>query len=398
MIPFDIGDPASPNAGFAAGTPITLPGSTAKIIAINDTPYQILLTFSGLSGTPYKVPSGWARILPVAANQQQVTWTIDKSLSPSLALISDLTLECYMVGEELPTMHPIIRQIGGSVKAVSATQVQNDGMPLGTAFVEATAQVPNGISPFGSNVIIDNDGNFYFMGLSNGSPENFMQSSTIAGRVNILIGNQDVPVQLGASGGQTNGDVTIRAGARLLGGGGVFIVDTFGNITGLGLTLGAAALLDNGALVTGSGTLTKYANVATAGQGVPPIRAVLEPPTTIAVTTLQNVLTFTPNANGLYVAYMRVRLNNGTSPQLMQCRVQYTDPDTGSTPAVPFQMINAAGTVQTATGVGTNFANGTWDSLPIFFRAKGLAAITLQYQDPANTPNDQVNGAILQIA
>lgn len=398
MIPFDIGDPASPNAGFAAGTPITLPGSTAKIIAINDTPYQILLTFSGLSGTPYKVPSGWARILPVAANQQQVTWTIDKSLSPSLALISDLTLECYMVGEELPTMHPIIRQIGGSVKAVSATQVQNDGMPLGTAFVEATAQVPNGISPFGSNVIIDNDGNFYFVGLSNGSPENFMQSSTIAGRVNILIGNQDVPVQLGASGGQTNGDVTIRAGARLLGGGGVFIVDTFGNITGLGLTLGAAALLDNGALVTGSGTLTKYANVATAGQGVPPIRAALEPPTTVAVTTQQTVLTFTPAANGLYMAMMRFRMNNGTSPQAITAAVSYTDPDANNTPSDPFAFVSgSSGAYLVAAGV-TNFANGVYIGQPVFVRAKASTAISLIYRDPAGTPADQVSGAIVQIA
>lgn len=353
MIPFDIGDPANPNAPYTPGTPITLPGSTARLIAINDTPYQLLLTFSGLSGTPYKVPSGWARIFTLEANQQQVIWTIDASLAPTSAIISDLTIECYMPGEPLPDMHPILRQVSGS-----STVIANE---LGTTADGLTVSTPT-------------------LGTITGETD-LLPYSTQSGAERAL-------VLKAMSGGNT------AEGLRLTNTGSIVEVSVPGSLAVAGPTD-----LDNSAIQTdGLGHMNVWGNAPSVGQGLAAVRVAVEPPVTVTATTLQSIANVTPPANGLYVAYMRVRLNNGTSPQLMQCRVQYTDPDTGSTPAFPFQMINAAGTVQTATGVGTNFANGTWDSMPIFFRAKGLAAITLQYQDPANTPNDQVNGAILQIA
>lgn len=392
MQSFDIGDPGSPNAGYSQDTPITLPGSTARLLALNDSPYQILLQFVGLNGQWLKVPSGWARVFPVAANAQQVSWKIDQSLDPTSAVISDLTLECYMPGEDLPNQWPIMRQMGGQVKAVSATQVQNDGMPSGTSFVEATSQVPVGISPFGSNVILYNDGRFYFVGISNGAAENFLQAVLSAGIVTIVLGGQDVPITLGAGSGHTNGDVTIGAGARLFGAGGAFEVDTAGNITG------GAANLDGGALVSsGTGLFSTYGVHATAGQGLAAIRASLEPPASVAVTTLQTVLTYTPPVSGLYLAVMRFRVNNGTSGQLVKAQVTYQDADTGSAPAIPFQGVSSARSYLVAAG-SVSFANAVYDCQGLLFRAAGGQAISLQYQDPGGTPNDLVSGAIIQLA
>ena len=128
MIPFDIGDPANPNAPYTPGRPITLPGSTARLIAINDSPYQILLQFGGLGnagGVNFKVPSGVARIFPVQANAQQVSWMIDQSLAPATAVISDLTLETYTLGEELPNQYPIVRQISVGNSIVTNTSPAN---------------------------------------------------------------------------------------------------------------------------------------------------------------------------------------------------------------------------------------------------------------------------------
>lgn len=92
-----------------------------------------------------------------------VTWSVQSTLGGTNSTISQVTVIAFDKGEQLPIPSAIslTRQtnVGNTISTMTNTnQVNNDGNPATTIFVEATQ---SGNSS-GSNVAIGNDGSFYF--------------------------------------------------------------------------------------------------------------------------------------------------------------------------------------------------------------------------------------------
>ena len=111
----------------------------------------------------------------------------------------------------------------------------------------------------------------------------------------------------------------------------------------------------------------------------------------VAVLTLQTILTFTPTVDGHYRANLTAVLANGTSGNAITGKVSYQDA-TGVNRSSNFQLISGS-TSLIAAGV-SSFVNGAWAGVPLYFFAKAGTAITIQFQDPTNTPNDTVSAAL----
>ncbi len=116
-------------------------------------------------------------------------------------------------------------------------------------------------------------------------------------------------------------------------------------------------------------------------------------PVKVVVTalTLQTILSFTPTVDGWYRANITAVLANGTSGNAITAKVNYQDA-TAVNRSSNFQLISGS-TSLIGAGV-SSFVNGAWAGVPLFFFAKAGTAISIQYQDPTNTPNDTVSAAL----
>ena len=160
----------------------------------------------------------------------------------------------------------------------------------------------------------------------------------------------------------------------------------------LGFLITFAGLSNTGGPTSLSGgAITNIAGQALAGAlgvvGTPvaPAKVV------VAVTTLQTILTFTPTVDGHYRANINPVLANGTSGNTITAKVNYQDA-TGVNRSSNFQLISGS-TSLIGAGV-SSFVNGAWAGVPLYFFAKAGTAITIQFQDPTNTPNDTVSAAL----
>ena len=127
------------------------------------------------------------------------------------------------------------------------------------------------------------------------------------------------------------------------------------------------------------------------------VAAVIAAPGPFAVTSigLKTVLSIAPSANGLYRMSVHVLLNNLVSGNALTVSVSYKDA-VGTNRSSNMTLI-AGSTSVIAAGV-TSMANGAWAGNSLTFYAATGANITLNYNDPNNTPNDVVNAVLERLA
>lgn len=384
--------------GQTVSDTIGSPRDNAVVVVRNESLFTLYATLPGAGVAGVDVPPDcWERF-----DTGDTAWDGTFSITPTMefsnttgnALSARFTIRTYRSGEpcNLPYgPQPLVRYVNvgdGQVTTTTTTQVQNDGLPRGTTFIEATAQLPNGVLGFGSNVQITNGGYLNVAGIVQGSPNTLLQCNADSPdndglHTGVWIGGNIVPVTLGGGNGvSSTGTVTINSGGNLVHGGG-----------------GAIASFDNGGLVTdGAGRLATVAGHATAATscGVP-VPVAHTAGTHITALTDTIIATHTPGSIGLYQVNMRFLLNNGTSGQLIKAYVKFNSGNSGSSITNYFQFIgNAATAYLTAAGV-SSFTNSEYGGGTLLILANTTAAIELHYQDPANTPNDFVSGSITRL-
>ncbi len=161
---------------------------------------------------------------------------------------------------------------------------------------------------------------------------------------------------------------------------------------------GGQTTLDDAKFSTdGNGNLSKVGNQAAVGFGVPVIVAQALY-VTVAVTTLQTILSFTAPADGDY-RVSATALLNGTLPASPALLISYTEPLLSGTPTAYFMTTGQSGAMTVLSGSQATFTPPT--SLPcppITIRAKGGTTITVKYQDGVGVPNDRVSAFIERLS
>ena len=169
-------------------------------------------------------------------------------------------------------------------------------------------------------------------------------------------------------------------------------VATFDN---LGALVAFAGLSNTGGPTSLSGgAITNIAGQALAGA----LGVVVTPPApakvVVTALTLQTILSFTPTVDGHYRANITAVLANGTSGNAIRAQVNYADAG-GVGRSSNFQLIS--GSTSLIAAAVSSFVNGAWAGVPLYFFAKAGTAISIQFQDPTNTPNDTVSAALERI-
>lgn len=251
MIPFDIGDPAT-YPGKAGSVSNQLAYKQGMLLVINDSPYQLRIRPSS-SDTYFTVPPTAPREVPLKAGDFTIDWLVTGTLAASNPPISDVALEFYEPGEEIPA-YPMtfVRQanVGNTVTTTAIAQVINDGNTAPTTVVEAT---PSGGG--GSQLLLHNDGS----GLLGGGHIAIDNAGNITGASLAAseIGAGYPAANLGA--GTLAAGVTVPA-AQVSGT--VASATNATNLTGGTLSSTGAASLDGGTLTTnGAGTISKIVQI-----------------------------------------------------------------------------------------------------------------------------------------
>lgn len=127
------------------------------------------------------------------------------------------------------------------------------------------------------------------------------------------------------------------------------------------------------------------------------VAAVIAAPGPFAVTTIgvKNPIIIAPPANGFYRMSVHVLLNNAVSGNALTVSASYRDAN-GTNRTSNMTLISGSTSV-IAAGV-TSMANGAWAGNSLSFYATTGANITLNYNDPTNTPNDTVNVILERLA
>ena len=156
----------------------------------------------------------------------------------------------------------------------------------------------------------------------------------------------------------------------------------------LGGNFGGAA-----AWIGGLGNIGAVGGQASAGSfGVPVIvaQAINQH---ITSTANQTLASFTPPADGLYVAYASFVFSNGSNSTITM-RAAFTDPLLGTGVHALFSTTN--GFTNALAFIAT--PGTTVPAAPITFYAKGGSAITLEFQDTTGTPSDHVTMQLMRLS
>lgn len=309
----------------------------AHVNVYNESPCELLVTVGGDTTVQ---PAGAWNTYGILPSITSITVIVDVVLSG--AQVSKLYAVWYAPNEAYE--RPILGNspIGGIITGVIAQELQGSGQTL---------------------FLTEHD----VSGVPTLTPGN-AANGTVALSGNDPSGNPQIALQ--TIGGATPG-VTVNGGLTV-----------FTNTGG-----GIEMILQSGQIVT-------YLNQATFGAGVPAIIAGFHD-VAITTTAINNVLNyFTPNdgQNHVYRVNGWLDLNNGTSGQLIAFQVSYTDPRTGLGNTTPFT--TPSSTASSAMNGALSFGNGRLPCHPMVIECKPGTAISINYRDPANTPNDKVSGFV----
>ena len=147
--------------------------------------------------------------------------------------------------------------------------------------------------------------------------------------------------------------------------------------------------------------ITRLGNQNAAGNlGVPVVvaEAVGVAVTTTAATQILNYTTpngaLDLNSDGLYEVAGNFAVNNGTNGNNISFTVNYTEPNGTNTTTV--LITNSYGNT-IATNGSNSVNNGGYTCLTMLLSVKAGTAITVNYQDPTNTPNDIASAVIKRL-
>lgn len=104
------------------------------------------------------------------------------------------------------------------------------------------------------------------------------------------------------------------------------------------------------------------------------------------------IISATPSVNTVYRISAFVRINNGTSGNLVSFLVTFWDPDKpgGTSDTATFQAWVGTSPLKVFDGSSTSFLNNYYTCVPITVMHTAGKAMTVTYNDPTNTPNDHV--------
>lgn len=353
MNALDVGDPSvNLSAKVAFG------GSVGWLRFLNYSPY----------GLDVKLNRGTFRMLPYTPRdiladvaESPIAWTIAFALGGASSSTSDLTIEAYDENEPRPPLPP---GFGTPLVSVGTTVVANE---LGTAQEGLTVSVPS-------------------------NPAVGTGTQTLFPYVTVAAQTRSIILQTLLSSVATNALALLAATAFGLVAGDAYFYNNLG-INGY-VRSDNSNFKTDGAL----GTLATYGGLATVGLGVAAQRAKgdgIHITTTTANQTIATLTTPNDGARHRYRVGGRVRVNNGTSGNNITFRCAYTDFDSGG--AVVVWFTGNPGSADVTFGGAASITNNVYSCTDRIIDCTPNTAITIQYTDPTNTPNDNVSGYIEQL-
>jgi hypothetical protein len=226
LLPIAVTVPAGATSGPMV--PISIPGDLATVSWVkisNLSPF--LLQLNNINGgTEWLEPSLVAAYpVPGLSTAIQATPFNEYGTAASSALSSVIAVTWYGYGEQPSGTYPVsLAGLTNLGNALVATQLVNDGSPLGTNIIEST---PAGASS--SYVLVRNDGTFDLQAISN---------NVLTDMLHLTPGTSSTPAKLVATLVQTTGAITLDSGHIYTDGVGNLTVGT----TTANSTLAAGAL------------------------------------------------------------------------------------------------------------------------------------------------------------
>lgn len=350
--------------------PIFPGGAYGQMLVINNTPYGLVF---GLGGIPdvigYNVPAGSPRIIvvrrPVAQIYYAVTYT--QAGGVSNAPVNDCRIEFFdlddkieaaglgSMGSQVGVSTLIASQLGNADEGIQAVGLPVHGVATSTDQFGPYSTTANANRTLQLGVLI----NGVFVGLMNLVND---KSANFQGALNVLNNLGLAPYSFQVSNGATG--------------------------------------LDGNKITTdGSGNFNAIGNIGAVGLGVAAERAKGDGIHITTTAALQTIATLTTPNDGLRHTYRvsaRMRVNNGTSGNNIVLRCAYTDFDSGTAVVVWFS--GNGGSADVTFGGGSSVLNGVFSCTDRRIDCAPNTAITIQYTDPTNTPNDNVSGTIEQLS
>ena len=167
----------------------------------------------------------------------------------------------------------------------------------------------------------------------------------------------------------------------------------------LALGVGSAAVGTTQAVIGDNGNVAAVAGQASAGSFGVPVIVAQALDVNVTATSAQNILVYTPAANGLYRISGHVHFSNGSTSAVV-ASVSYNDahgtatgqylstPTTGSTTPL---LLSGSTSLQPSTGEQLPL-------MPLVIYASTALAISCRWTDPSGTPNDYVSYLIERLA
>lgn len=358
---FKLTDSLTTQAGWRITLPISGIGTTVYLNNISNTEFQV---FDDTGKYILTIPAGLYYI-PVYLSYP----TTILELRP-LVLLIDNTLQNYVGGmqfaprEKVPPLAPVAvaRAVGGTVAVQGVVTLANSTAIIAAGQTDGiTTQFETGAGLIAQDQI------------------DIRPTVNDTGRTHgLMLDSYD--------GAAFHHELSAYGGITILGAGGLAVA--------------------NGGLAVNS-TIPGQAPTSLAGGKITNIngevtQGVLGVPTTSIIALLQNInvlttvntVNFTPTANAFYRINVTVRINNGTPGSAITVLLTYRD--AGGVQSANLKFMR--GNVEALAAGVTSFANGTWAGEPLAFYATTAGALTLSYQNPANTPNDFVSAVLERLA